>query len=177
MPLRLGVCFFALFFSFFLAWFLFFSYLCAFKSVSYALRSFLLLRLRSRGRRWAAVASLLVRQLCAWHPLRPRVVSLCAGGGCLPRLRWRPGRSRPVFLVGGLVGGLCGRQVVGRCRGVGRRSCCWSPALFIFLIFFNSCCWWAARMPPVLTGKKNRFLKKKSCCYCCAYCFFLYLCF
>lgn len=164
-----GRVFFCVFFSFFLAWFVFFSYFCAFKSISYARRLVFFFRLRPRRRRGASGSSLFVRRLCGRHPLWSRVVAFVPRCGGVSRLRWRLGRSRSLRVVGRVVGGLCGRVVVGCVRWVGWRSCWRSPVVFVFLIFFNACFVLAARMPPVLTGKKKRFLKKKSCWKCCAY--------
>lgn len=147
----------AFFFSFFLAWCCFFSYLCCwFLGLSRVGIPLPLGLFRGVGFRLLCRVRL-VRSLRPACAARALLSLLGAGRRRVSQVRFVVVRSAWVFLVGWLVGGLLVR-FAGRCVGaVGRGRRPWRSAFFVFLIFFNSGWVWAARMPRVLKGKKFVF--------------------
>ena len=147
----------AFFFSFFLAWCCFFSYLCPwFSALSRGCFSVSLGLFRGVGFRLLCRV-LLVRSLRPACAARALLSLLGAGRRSVSAFRFVVVRSARLLVVGRLVGGLPVR-FAGRCVGaVGRGRRPWRSAFFVFLIFFNSWLVLAARMPPVLRGKKFIF--------------------
>lgn len=147
----------AFFFSCFLAWCRFFSYLCPwFSALSRGCIPLPLGLFRGVGVRLLRRVRL-VRLVRPARAARAVLPLLGARGRCVSALRFVALRSAWLFLVGRLVGGLlvC---FAGRCVGaVGRHPRPWRSAFSVFLIFFNSGWVWAARMPRVLRGKKIDF--------------------
>ena len=147
----------AFFFSFFLAWCCFFSYLCPwFSALSRGCFSVSLGLFRGVGFRLLCRVWMvrLVRSACAARAL---LSFLGAGRRRVSAFRFVVVRSAWVFVDGGLVGGLLVR-IPGRCVGAfGRDPRSWRSAFSVFLIFFNSGQVWAAWMPRVLKGKKIGF--------------------
>ena len=147
----------AFFFSFFLAWCCFFSYLCPwFSALSRGCFSVSLGFFRGVGLRLFRRVRL-VRLVRPARAARAVLPLLGARGRGVSQVRLVVVRSARLFLVGRLVGGLLVRFPGWRVGAVGRGRRPWRSAFSVFLIFFNSGWVWAARMPRVLRGKKFGF--------------------
>ena len=136
-----GGAFFGVFFSFFLAWCCFFSYLCPwFSALSRGCFSLPLGLFRGVGFRLLCRVRL-VRLVRPARAARARAPVLGARGRFVSPVRFVALWSAWVFVVGRLVGGLLVRFAGWRVGAVGRGRRPWRSALSFFLIFFNICLW------------------------------------